>query len=331
MTNILGNDITKKYLKKILEIKKIPHAFIFSGKDGTGKKTIANVFAKTLQCEKGESTPCNTCVSCKTFDNMHNPDVFYIDSGDKKTLGVDIIRDKINNIVNIKPYRNKYKIFIIHNADVMNKESQNALLKTIEEPPNYAVFILITLDYKNFLPTILSRSVILKTTPLDNQTIEDYLQKKENVTKSIAHNISIYSDGSIGKAIKILKSENFMTIKDSIITILADLNNKTINDAYFLAKQIELYKDNIADVLDIFYYWFRDICIYKETKNKDYILDKSNLNLIITNCIVYNLDSLYNIMDNINKVKFDLNFNVNFVLAFEVLFINIINIIRKGD
>ena len=147
--NIVGQDQIKDFIKKSACMNKISHAYILCGEKGSGRYELARLFAATLQCSKEHDPwnleafdkPCGECRSCLQMESGNQPDVITL-THEKKTIGVDDIRDQVNNHVSIKPYAGPYKIYIIPEADKMTEQAQNALLKTIEEPPGYAIIIL---------------------------------------------------------------------------------------------------------------------------------------------------------------------------------------------
>ena len=178
---ILGNEMVKDHFKKAIENHKISHAYILTGEAGMGRKSIANAFAMTLLCEKGGSEPCMTCHSCKQVMSGNHPDLIYVKHEKPGSIGVDDVREQINDTIMIRPYSSYYKIYIVDEAEKMTVQAQNALLKTIEEPPSYAVIILITTNQEAFLPTILSRCVQMKLKPLKDFTIKSYLTQNLHI------------------------------------------------------------------------------------------------------------------------------------------------------
>ena len=158
---IRGNTPLVEQLRRSAASGRSSHAYLFLGGAGAGKRLIANTFAKALQCE-GEKRPCDSCKSCHAFNHGNHPDVIYFQP-----------------LKNGKTYtiEDEKKIYIIEKADTLNIQSQNALLKTLEEPPAHAVFLLLAERAEAFLPTILSRVVVMKIRPLSAETIADYLMQ----------------------------------------------------------------------------------------------------------------------------------------------------------
>ena len=153
--DIIGHEQIIEHLQNAISMDKVTHAYILNGPDRSGKMMLAEAFAMALQCEKGGSEPCLACHSCKQAESHNQPDIIYVKHEKPNTISVDDIRTQVNNDIVVKPYSSRYKIYIIDEAEKMNQQAQNALLKTIEEPPAYAVLLLLTTNADLFLPTIL--------------------------------------------------------------------------------------------------------------------------------------------------------------------------------
>lgn len=318
----IGNDKIIKNLQSAIYNNKLSHAYIINGEAGFGKKTLANSLAKTLQCENNGIDACCDCISCRVFDTVNHPDIIYIKPSKTKTIGVDDIRSQIVNIAEIKPYKYKYKIFIVDNADKMTVQAQNAILKTIEEPPIYAIFLLLSTNFNNFLPTILSRCVLLKIEPLPEVTIENYIIDKFNIDINLAKVYSVFARGSIGQAVDIIKSEDFIQLREQTIQWIVELKSKDIVQIFENAKQIEIYKNDIDIILDICFLWYRDLIIAKDINDK-YIIQQDKLDLIKSQASEFDLNKLIDIIDIIQNTKSVLNKNANFQLAIEIMLLKI--------
>ena len=152
--DIVGNEQIIEHLQNAIALGKVSHAYILNGPEKSGKMMIAEAFAMALQCEGEGERPCLNCRSCRQAMDHNQPDIIYVTHEKPNTLSVADIRSQLVNDVDVKPYSSRYKIYIVD-------EAENALLKTIEEPPAYAVIILLTTNADAFLPTILSRCVVL--------------------------------------------------------------------------------------------------------------------------------------------------------------------------
>ena len=160
--DVVGHKDIIQYIQTAVKQDKVSHAYILNGERGSGKKLLAKLFAQTLQCENGEEEPCYECHSCKQAVSGNHPDIIKVTHEKPNSIGVDDIRVQINEDIQVKPYNGKYKVYIVPDADMMTVQAQNALLKTIEEPPAYAVILLLTENAESLLPTICSRCVMLK-------------------------------------------------------------------------------------------------------------------------------------------------------------------------
>ena len=162
--DVVGHNNIIEYIENAVTSGNISHAYILNGEKGSGKKLLAKLFAMSLQCENREDDgdACGECRSCKQAQNNNHPDIIRVTHEKPSTISVDDIREQVNNDIVIKPYQGPYKIYLIPEADKMSVQAQNALLKTIEEPPEYAVIILMTRNAEVLLPTIRSRCVMLK-------------------------------------------------------------------------------------------------------------------------------------------------------------------------
>ena len=173
--DIVGHKDIIRYIQSAVQEDKVSHAYIINGERGSGKKILAELFAATLLCEAKGSDLCNVCHSCKQAESGNHPDIIRVQHEKPNTISVEDIRTQVNNDVLIKPYQGPYKIYIIAEADLMTAQAQNALLKTIEEPPEYAVFFLLTENAESLLPTITSRCVMLKLRYIKDSLIKKYL------------------------------------------------------------------------------------------------------------------------------------------------------------
>ena len=162
---VLGHEEVIKHLQNAAAMDKVSHSYIFAGEKGSGKKLLAKLFAMTLQCEKHGKEPCLQCSSCKKAMNRNHPDIIYVSHEKPNSIGIEDIREQLIADVDIKPYTGPYKVYIVDEAEKLTVQAQNALLKTIEEPPVYAVIMLLVNNGATLLPTIASRCVTLNFKP----------------------------------------------------------------------------------------------------------------------------------------------------------------------
>lgn len=237
--DILGQDQIKEYFQNALKRHQFSHAYILTGEAGMGRKSLANAFAMTLQCENGETEPCGTCHSCKQFLSGNHPDVIYVRHEKPASIGVDDVREQVVDDVAVKPYSSPYKIYIIDDAELLTPQAQNALLKTIEEPPEYAVIFFLTTNAESFLPTILSRCTVLKLKPLYDSVIKDYLIKECKVSAHQADICTAFARGNLGKAIALSSSEEFMQLQELVMRLLKKVSEMAVYEMVGALKELK--------------------------------------------------------------------------------------------
>ncbi len=320
---IYGNEKIITNLQTAIKSKRISHAYIFSGQVGIGKKLISKSFAKTLQCEQGGVSPCNKCISCLTFESGNHPDIFYVFPSRTKALGVDDIREQIYRRMDVKPFKYHYKIFIVENADKMTTQAQNALLKTIEEPAYYGIFLLLAENIKSFLPTVLSRCVCLNIKPLDILTVERHLINELNVSKETASSYSMYSQGNIGRAVKLLNDDEFVNMRTHVLNIAENIIDYDIIRVFSIVKELENFKERIQEALDVLYLWYRDLAVFKETGSNNFLAQKDKTISIKKQASNNSLKALFEKLDAIWEAKTQLKYNGNFQLVMEVMLLKL--------
>ena len=181
-SDIVGQEQIKEHLQNAMERKKVSHAYIIQGERNAGKEFLAKVFAMALECENPQNgEPCQECHSCKQALSGNHPDIMFISHEKPNVIGVDDIRSQINGDVAIKPYRGPKKIYIMNEGEKMTVQAQNALLKTLEEPPEYAVILILTTNVESLLPTILSRCVVLNMKPAKDEQVKQFLMREMEI------------------------------------------------------------------------------------------------------------------------------------------------------
>ena len=278
--------------------------------------TTAKAFVKALLCESKNS--CGTCQSCIQIDSGNHPDVIYV-THEKAGITVDDIRDQVNQSVFVKPYSSDYKVYIIDEADKMNAAAQNALLKTIEEPPAYAVIILLSNNKESFLETIVSRCVVLNFGPLKESQVREYLNSHYDNMNGREDLAVSYSMGNIGKAKKVIESDDFNEQKDFCLNLMANLEKWDIHEILLSLKQMASYKDYIYDLLDIMTIYYRDILILKVTGLPNKTVFKEKFSVMKNQSIYLSFEGIDTIIKEIEKAKIRLKANVNFDVTLELL------------
>ncbi len=322
-SQIIGNENLIHNIQTLAKNQNFSHSYIIEGIRGSGKSLICEFFAKAILCEDEHNKPCGTCLSCLSFDSKNNPDFFILQS-EKKSFGVDIVRDNFTDIVNIKPFRSKYKVVIIEKADTLTVQAQNALLKSIEEPPEYMVFMLVAENSKFLLPTIISRCAILSTEVLDYALLKSEIDKKQFDVDDEYKKFAISaSEGSLGRCLFFLEDETFMEIRKKLLDFLQSINNLHIVDVIKKADEFAKEKVDSIKLYDILILWFRDLVIYKTTSSLKgcYNIDKKEM--IHIKALEYSLEKLYRNIKDINIFKDNFESNANLTMNLEVLFMKL--------
>ena len=321
--NIIGHEEIIRHLQNAMKAGKVSHSYIFTGRPGSGKKLLATTYAMTLQCEAGGTEPCQKCDSCKKALGKNHPDIIMITHEKPNVITIDEIREQLINDVAIKPYCSHYKIYIVADAELMNPQAQNALLKTIEEPPEYAVIMLLTSNIDALLPTIRSRCVRLDLKIVDDGLVKKYLMEHLHIPDYQAEIDASYAHGSIGKAKEAATSQDFSDMTQNALRILKNAGDMEVYELTEAIKELANDKLNIGDYLDLFQFWFRDVLMFKATREIDNLVFKQEINYIREQASQRSYENLEKILDALEKTKVRLRANVNMELALELLFLTI--------
>lgn len=320
---MIGHADEIQFLQQSIENGKVSHAYLIRGPKGSGKKQMADAFAMALQCETNKRDACMECHSCKQALSNNHPDIIYLQHEKPATISVDDVRVQINDTVQIRPYSSNYKIYIIEDADKMTVQAQNAILKTIEEPPEYIVLILLTSNRDSLLPTILSRCVELRLRPVNSKLIKKYLMEELHVPDYKADICVAFAQGNVGKAVKLVASENFNELKDDAVKLLKYIDDLEIYEVIDTIKNISNYKDDIEDYLDMIMIWYRDVLLFKATNSMEGIIFSEEMEHIKKRASKSSYNGIERILEALETTKIRLKANVNFELTMELLLMTI--------
>lgn len=316
---IIGHEQIIEHLKNAIKLDKVSHAYILNGPDGSGKMMLAEAFATALQCEKKGTEGCMECHSCKQAASHNQPDIIYITHEKPNTISVDDIRKQINQDIGVKPYSSPYKIYIVDEAEKMNQQAQNALLKTIEEPPSYAVIMLLTTNADLFLPTVISRCIQMNLKSVPNDKIKEYLMKNYQIPDYQADVCTAFAQGNVGRAVQLAVSEHFTELKDSAVQLMMRIKDIDVYEMGEAVKQISEYKMSINDYFDIMLVWYRDVLMYKATMDVNGLIFKEQAHDIKKQASKSSYHGIQEILNALEKAKIRLNANVNFDIVIELL------------
>ena len=277
--NIFGNNSIKNILKQSIDSNKVSHSYLMIGVSGIGKKMIATEFAKGILC-LSEDKACNHCKSCIEFNSNNNPDFFCIEP-EGNSIKIEQIRE-LQKKIQEKPIISEKKVYIIDQADLMTKEAQNCLLKTLEEPPEFVTIILVGTNENAFLTTIKSRCMILHFNPIEDLDIKKFLENNYQMNNISQSMLEVFQ-GSIGKAILLrTKLEQYLELEKMI----DKLDKVDLIELIEYADVLYKLKEEIYDI---------DATIYcKRESHKAIIIGKEGQMLKkIGQCARYDLEKIY--------------------------------------
>ncbi|MCI9328103.1 DNA polymerase III subunit delta' [Lachnospiraceae bacterium 54-11] len=322
--DIVGQEQLREHLENAVRMGKVSHAYIINGERNAGKEFIAKTFAMAVQCEnRQDAEPCGECHSCKQALSGNHPDIIFITHEKPGTIGVDDIRRQINGDVAIKPYSGPKKIYIVSEGEKMTVQAQNALLKTLEEPPEYAVILILTDNVNTLLPTILSRCVVLNMKPVRDAQIKEYLMENMGIPDYKADICVAFARGNVGKARLLANSEEFDKVKEEAITLLKYIGEMELHEIVAAIKKINEYKFDVNDYMDILSIWYRDVLLFKATHDVNHLIFREEIQSIRKVADKSTYEGIERIIDALEKSKQRLNANVNFELTMELLLLTI--------
>lgn len=322
-SEIVGHEQIKEHMQAAIRDKKPFHAYLFQGEEGVGKEALARTFAAGLQCQS-ESTdkPCKECVSCRQMESGNRPDVIWV-TREKASLGVDEIREQLCNTMDIKPFSSPYKIYLVPEAEKMTEAAQNALLKTIEEPPEYGIVILMTSNISALLPTIQSRCLTMEFRPLSTAVVESFVKEHCQVPDYQARASAAFAQGNLGKAMRYAKSEDFIERKDHIISLLRHVEQMDLSEMLAVIKDLGTRKDEVRDYIDLMVLWYRDVLLFKATKDINQLLFQDEASYISREASHRSYEKIEEILQAFEKAKVRLRANVNFDITMELMLLTL--------
>jgi len=374
-SDIIGQKAIIEHLYNALRTGSISHAYILSGDAGSGRKTIASIFAAALQCEdlQEEETeepeqpaigtaaaggktsagaigtaaaggktsagaagtarhpaprmrkrkllePCGRCLSCIQAQSGNQPDIITVSHEKPNSIGVGEIR-RMRADLQIKPYSNARKVYIVPDAEKLTIPAQNALLKTLEEPPEYAVIILIANGLSAFLPTILSRCVVLQTRAVEEAQIARFLQREKELPEDQAMILARFAGGNPGQALLLTDDKEFLELRDKTVDFLAHLSRADAVRISEFASDIDAGRRD--EVLSFVLMWFRDVLLYHSTQNSENLIFQEDIQYIIEAAGMLGYERLGRILDEIDTASRRLRSNVAADSVFEIMFLKI--------
>ncbi|MGV8078480.1 MAG: DNA polymerase III subunit delta' [Syntrophales bacterium] len=315
--DICGHEKPIAILRKALASGRIAHAYLFRGMEGIGKRTVAETFAKALNCSRREDDACDDCPSCRKFNSGNHPDIVTIrPAGPFIRIGdIRILQDQMG----FRPLEGGRRVFLIVEADRMNEPAANALLKTLEEPSPRNHLILITSRPHRLPSTILSRCQHLPFNPLQTEAIALFLRGHKEFTPEQVTTLASSAGGSIGRALEMAREDD-IRIRDGIMDAVAEaLRNRTSPSRASLLTSLGKDREEVLRRLDMVRLFLRDLLVWKETGNRDLLLYGDRLDLIEPLAETLSGRGLLTRLDAVNKTQRAVEQNANRPLVMEAM------------
>ena len=334
--DIIGQEVAVQLLGNSLKHGRVPHAYLFIGPCGVGKRLTAINLAKALNCDGSSEISCDRCVCCKKIDASIHPDVQYIyPTGPSLSITIDNIRE-LRAQISFKTYEGKKKVYIIVEAENMTIQAANCLLKTLEEPPENSVLILTATDAHLLLRTIVSRCQRVSFNRIELHRIESFLVEDHGVDKSLAHFIANLSQGSLGEALKLEEDTQIPLVKGKLMDMLNRLKNEDVltlvgefnkevfnNDNGERSRDVAEYRNKLHMSLDMLTTCFRDIAILKQAGEQVTLINldiREDLKQLENK---FSLSQIEEFLNTITDMKIYVRNNVSPQLILERLFLDI--------
>jgi len=323
--DIIGQEVLIQSLQNSIKDDMVANAYIFNGPAGSGKKTVADIFARAINCRDANNKPCNLCSSCKKTIARANPDIIYI-KPTGNSIKIDQIRKLISDISR-KPYENPHRVIIVEKGDSLTSDSQDAFLKTLEEPEGNNVFILLTENYNTLLPTIISRCQVYSFQRLNRENMKTVLAglgftQPEEIEIAIEN-----SNGIIGRAIEILKNRELEPKGKAYEELLLELLKGSRVKVLDCSESLLHSKDDGEKLLGFLLSFFRDILVLKDMNDNEYIINKA-IDTYIKENYVHNFkeEDLFQIIDSIKQIMISMDFNVSYKNSIDSLLLRILEV-----
>jgi len=322
---ILGHKRPIAILQRAIQSGHLPHAYLFTGPEGIGKKRVALNLAKALNCEGGSGADCcDSCIPCRKIDKGIHPDVSFIEPTAtspkiEPSLKIEQARDAQRDI-SLKPYEGKKKVYIFDQAERMTEAAENALLKTLEEPPGETLLILVTSSPHTLLPTVLSRTQRIRFDPLCPEEMASYLMKIRAWGEEKAKFVASLSGGSLGRALA-REEEDLFSLRDETVSILPSILKGGICQILDLAEAWAREKEELRERLQYLLIWVRDLKVYQTTKEEAFLINRDLAPQIRGEAASHPPGVLSHLFQIIQETSDGLSRNANSRLSLEVMFL----------
>lgn len=319
---ILGQETAIAVLQNALRRQRIPHAYVFAGNEGVGKKLAALTLAKALNCRELADDACDRCVSCHKIAAGNHPDVSVIEP-EGQFIKIDQIR-ALQKDVGYKPYEGKRKVYILDQAETLRTEAANALLKTLEEPSADALLILVTANVYALLPTVISRCQSVRFIALGVQKLTALLVQAKQLPPEQAQLIASLAEGCPGRALT-MDTAATLAKRDFVEQLLQTLSSglRDVRILFAQAEQLVAQKTDVQEFLDILLVWYRDMSILQAQGDPALLANIDGVDRLAQAAEKLSMRQIQRLFEIVYQAKADLLRNANLQLTLEVMLISL--------
>jgi DNA polymerase-3 subunit delta' len=328
---VYGHDWAVEHLRKSISHSRIRHAYLIVGSESIGKETLARALAMTLNCTHAdeEARPCGQCSTCKRIASGNHPDIIYSElDGTSGALKIEEIRNVTSKIA-LKPYEARYRIAILRDFDHARPQAQDALLKTLEEPPPQALMILLAPSTESVLPTIASRSQVIHLRPLPTSVVHDVLVNEKQVPEEQADLLARLSGGRMGWVMQALTEPSMLEQRTEALNLLENLIPMNRAKRFEIAEGLSKDKLALYPLLELWQSYWRDVLLLCQGigGNPANIDRQATLQQIASST---SADEALTALQATRTLLSSLATNLNLRLAIEVMFLDYPGLPNKG-
>jgi DNA polymerase-3 subunit delta' len=337
--DIIGQKRQIEQLERARTSGRVAHAYLFFGPDGVGKERVAFAFARALNCESDTSAPCGSCESCKKIGKNAHPDVRLVAS-EKELLDRQLIEkekgglpsaqirnaqlDELSDLFRHRPYLGRWKVVVVVDADLMNPNSQNRFLKTLEEPSADSVIILVTAHPEALLPTVRSRCQALAFGPLSTDQVSNFLKTQRALDEKRARVLAAMAQGSLGRAEAIAQGD-VLEDRDGLVEGFSRALGGDLADVLALAEEYSKGRDQARDALNLLEIWCRDLLLCKLGVSAELLVNQDRREAVADQAAELSSRRVLEWIESIRRTRSGFRVNANPKMALESLLLGMRN------
>lgn len=323
--SIVGQPVARRLLQQAVRTGRVAQAYLFTGPEGVGKRTTALELARSLNCQnlQPDGSACGVCSSCRKMAAVPpvHPDVSIVEP-EGRFIKTEQIRS-LQGTMYARPAEGRVRVAIIDGADRMNPESGNRLLKLLEEPPSYAVIILLTSNTAGVLPTILSRCQIVNFPPVPPEAVAQVLERMAGLDSQQARLFAALSGGSVGQAVRLSQDPAAAAQREETAALLGRLRSQDDFDLLAEAEALEKQKDELDQRLDWLLIWLRDALLVAKTGSDALVLNADRLQEVRRLAGQFGAESLLFMLGTVVETRRHIQRNANLRLALDLMMLRL--------